>query len=727
MQKRLSDAIELHQAGRLSQAAQLYERILAADESDALALHLFGVLQHQQGDHTRAVDLIGRAVALRPNVAAFHANLAEAYRSLGRFDRAVGCCRTAIQLQPDFPEAFSNLGLALQALGRRSEAIDCFRRALQSRPDFAPAHNNLGIALRESGQVDEALAHFRTAVELDPTYAPAHTNLGQILLDRGMAEEALVHCRAAVARQPDVAAFHHNLGNALRVLDRNLEARTAYLEALRIEPDLAQPHAHMGLILRREGKLADALHWLKRAVDLAPEERDFWESLAELHAEREEFAESIDCWQSALALAVEDRASPHLGLGWSLQEEGRLAEAGEQYRIAQKLEPRSAVVQLNLGGLHEELGDLAEAEAAFRRALEFQPNYALPHARLATLLRANLPDRDLVALEERLDDPTLDQEPRSHLLLALAQVLDGRGDYPRAADSVRRANTLQLEMARGRREYSPADHELAVEKILTQCSPAFFAKAEGSGSNSRRPLFIFGLPRSGTTLIEQVLASHPAVHGAGELRLARQSLEAIPKLLERADPAVDCLSHLDGPAIGRLAQQHLASLENIDLGRAQCIVDKMPDNYMHLGLLAVLFPNAVFIHCRRDLRDVAVSCYMTDFRSIRWANHPEHIGSRFRQYLRLMEHWKSVLPVPIHEVRYEETVADLEPVARRLVAACGLDWSADCLRFHQTRRPVRTASITQVRRPVYQRSVARWKHYAPHFADLLAELPNAPS
>ena len=155
----------------------------------------------------------------------------------------------------------------------------------------------------------------------------------------------------------------------------------------------------------------------------------------------------------------------------------------------------------------------------------------------------------------------------------------------------------------------------------------------------------------------------------------------------------------------KLAEQHLSQLAAIDGGRCDRIVDKMPDNYFYLGLLAVVFPKAVFIHCRRDLRDIAVSCWMTDFRSIRWANHRDHIASRFHQYRRLMNHAQDVLPVPIHHVDYEETVTDLESVARRLIATCGMDWEPACLDFHRTERPVRTASVSQVRQPVYQRSL----------------------
>jgi tetratricopeptide (TPR) repeat protein len=727
MHELLASAIEMHQSGQLGPAAQLYQRILAGDESNAVALHMLGVLNHQQGDHARAVELIGRAVALQPNAPAFHANLAEAYRSLGKLERAIGCCRAALNLRPDFPEALCNLGLALQGLGRRTEAVDQFRRALQLRPEFAAAHNNLGIALRESGQGDDALEHFRKAVELDPAFAPARTNLGQMLLDRGRAEEALTHCREAVALQPDLAAFHHNLGNALGALNRLVEARGSYLEALRLDPDLPQPHARLGLILRQEGKLAEALHWLERAVELAPDDEGFWLALAELRNEREEFAESIPCWERVLALAGKARAGPHLSLGWSLQEEGRLREAGEHYRIALELEPDSASVQLNMGGLYEELGELAKAESAFRLAMKLQPNFALPHARLANLVRTKLSDADLRLLEERLADPKLDQEPRSHLLFALAGGLDARGDYARAASCTREANALRLELASGRKEYAPAEHELHVDNILKQFSSDFFVKTSGMGLSTSQPVFVFGLPRSGTTLIEQVLASHPQVYGAGELRLARLSLESIPRLLDRADPPLSCVSQLDGPAIRRLAQQHLDSLTAFDPGHAGRIVDKMPDNYMYLGLLAALFPHAVFIHCRRDLRDVAVSCWLTDFRSIRWASHPVHIGSRFRQYLRLIEHWRICLPVRLHEVDYEDTVADLEGVARRLVNACRLEWDPACLEFHSTRRPVRTASITQVRQPIYQRSVSRWKNYEHELADLFAALPVGPS
>jgi tetratricopeptide (TPR) repeat protein len=474
-------------------------------------------------------------------------------------------------------------------------------------------------------------------------------------------------------------------------------------------------------VWQREGNLIHALFWLKKAVELEPANVLFWEWLAGLHEERDQLSEAIPCWERSLVLEP-DRPGPHLSLGWDFQQEGRLDAAREHYLTAIRLRPEYGQAHLSLGGLHEELGKMTEAEAAFREALRVQPSLPAPHARLATLLRGKLPEDDLVALERRLTDHELDQGPRARLLFGLAHVLDARGEYGRAADCLREANAISLKVARARRDYAPADHERFVDGLIHAFDRDFFVRLDGAGSDTRRAVFIFGMPRSGTTLIEQVLASHSRIHGAGELPLARRSFESIAAVLDRSGPPRDSVPHLDPAAINRLADQHLRSLEVIDEGRSERIVDKMPDNYLYLGLLSVMFPRAVFIHCRRDPRDVAVSCWMSDFRILPWANDFDHIASRVSQYRRLMDHWRAVLSVPLVEVDYEETVSDFESTARRLIAACGLDWEPACLEFYRTERPVRTASLAQVRQPIYQRSVARWKNYEHTLVELFAAL-----
>jgi len=719
-------ATEMHKAGKTDAALASFAKLVAREPTNSPALHWIGYIHNQRGEYDRAVEVLKRAIVERPSIPSFHLTLAESFRNLSQLKRAVGCCRTALKLNPDYPEALCTLGLAIQALGRPGEAVEHFRRALELRPGFAQAHRDLAMVLRELGQFDEALEHLRCAVELAPRYPAARSGLSLVLLDRGQPEEALIHSQEAVRLQPDVAIHHHNSGNALQRLNRWNEARAAYLEALRLDPDLAHSHLQIGMTLRVEGQFAEAEPWFKQAVDLDPENAWFWEQLAELQMERQEHGAAIPCWERAIELSTKERAGPYISLGWSLQEEGRLSEAVEQYRTAMRLQPEAVMAQINLGALHEELGELAAAEAAYRTAARIQPNLGLAYAKLGTLLRAQLPAADLAVLEERLADPETNPSARARLLFALCLVLDARGDYPRAAECSRQANALNMELARGPRGYTPYLHVQYVESVMRGFTAELFEQVAGGGSEDVRPVFVFGLPRSGTTLVEQVLASHSRIFGAGELKLTRQSFDAIPSVLEIPGPALDNISRLTPRAVGRLAEQHLHRLENLTRGNpAERIVDKMPDNYIYLGLLAAMFPKAVFIHCRRDLGDVALSCWITDFRpeNIPWASDPSYLGSRFEQYLRLMDHWRCVVPVPIHEVDYEDIVADLEGVARYLLAACGLEFEPGCLEFHRTQRRVKTASLGQVRQPIYSRSVARWRNYETELDDLFRAIP----
>ncbi len=415
------------------------------------------------------------------------------------------------------------------------------------------------------------------------------------------------------------------------------------------------------------------------------------------------------------------QAGALINLGLALLDLDRTDEAEAHLREALCLQPESAKAHDAFGRVMLQLGRLDEAERHFREALRCDPGHAAAHSHLATLLRGRLPDDDRQALE-RLLASGAKAEARQGLLFGLAHVCDGRGDFTAAARHLREANALALTAARERgKGYEPAEHEYFLEDLRAVCTPAFFQGRQGL--ESELPVFVFGLPRSGTTLVEQILASHPQVHGAGELSLADQTLKSLPELLQRRDKPWACAAQLDAATIDRLAAGWLDQLRALGKGKPR-VVDKMPDNYLYLGWIALLFPRARLIHCRRDLRDVAVSCWMTSFRKITWANDWRHIANRFAAYRDIMDHWRQVLPLPMLDVSYEETVHNLEAVARRLVAWCGLDWDPACLAFHETRRPVRTASAAQVRQPIYRRAVARWRNYERDLAALFALLPS---
>jgi tetratricopeptide (TPR) repeat protein len=613
-------------ADDFAQTVRHYQGLLERDPNNADLLYQFAVTAGQHGYFTRAAELVGRAVALRPDVAAYHAALAEAHHSLGEYEKAAGCCAAALRLQPGWPAA------------------------------------------------------------------------------------------------------HVLLGNAWRALRRWQEAHAAYGAALRLAPQLAGAHANLGWCLYLQGQRPVAFRYLRHAVELAPQETEPWQLLAQAYFSEADYAAAIPCSEQLIALNPTD-AGRHKDLGWLLQMEGRLDEAADCYRRALELQPDHVDTLLYQGLLHADRGDFAAAEACYRRALAVNPRAAAALAQLADLLRGKLPEADRQAVLGRLGDPSVHGWPRANLLFSLANVEDAQGRFDAAAAWLAEANTLALRLRREKgQHHDPAEHSRSVDRLIARYTPALFERLQGAGDPSRLPVFVFGLPRSGTSLVEQVLAGHPQVHAAGELRLAFGMLKSLQASSDAAGEAHAALDRVGAAEVQQLAQRYLHALRAI-VGRdrpgftAQRVVDKMPENYLLLGFPAVLFPHATFIHVRRDLRDVAVSCWATNFHVLRWTNDPEHIAARFGDYRRLMAHWQGVLPVPVHEVVYERLVDDFEAEARRLVAACGLDWDPACSTFAQTRRPVRTASGGQVRQPLYRKALARWKHYEGPLASLFARLP----
>jgi tetratricopeptide (TPR) repeat protein len=680
----LAAAIDHHQGGRLQAAQQIYRRILAAEPNHAEALHLLGLIAYQAGNPDEAAACWRRTVELAPEFAQAHYNLGIAYKDQGKLDAAIACWRRALELQPGNAATLNNLGNVLREQGKHDEAIACYRRALEFEPESARHHFNLANALRDQGKLDEAITSFGRAIELEPDYVEAHSNLGNALRQQGRIDEAIACWRRTVELRPDFSEAHYNLSVAYTDQGKFAEAVACCRRAVELKPDFAEAYNNLGNALRELGSLDEAAACCRKSLGLRP-----------------------------------DLVDAHNNLGNALMDQGKLEEAAACYRRAVELSPDFAKSHFNLGIVCEQSGDLAGAEDCFRAALRRNPRFALAHYNLDMLLRGKLQAEDLAAQRRLLAEKDLPDSERLLLHFGLALVLDSLGEYVAAAEHLEHANSLQLAAWRRRgREYAPQEHALLVARMIEATTPDFFARVRDFGLESEVPVFVVGLPRSGTTLIEQILASHSQVFGGGELPFALDTLTALG---EREADFIDGLRRIDLQTAQRLAARHLERLRGLH-GTALRIVDKLPENYLYLGMLAALFPRARFIHCRRDLRDVAVSCWMTHFQQLRWANDPQHIASRFLAYQRIMAHWRQVLPVSMLEVDYEATVAGLEGVARRLVAWCGLEWEPSCLDFHQGKRTVSTASAVQVRQPVYQTSVERWRHYEQPLASLFAQI-----
>jgi tetratricopeptide (TPR) repeat protein len=465
----------------------------------------------------------------------------------------------------------------------------------------------------------------------------------------------------------------HNLGNALRQLGLREAAFTALRNALLLEPGRAQTYLVLGNLLVETGKHEDALECFERAARHDP-------SLARA--------------RSRLADQMSAR--------------GRVRRAERLFRQSLGLDPDHIEGWLGLARTLEDVGDAAGARDAYANVLRRRPDSASALGAYLALLPAGeaaAPWR--VRAGDALAAVTTSDEAKALVGYGLAKHYDRCGDRARAAQAAATANAAR------RRTSGALDRtalEERVERIIATYTAEFFAARRRFGVGNGRPVFIVGLPRSGTTLTEQLLAAHPLLHGAGELA----------DLARLAEAGAD----IDADDSRVLAGEYLRTLQAGAAERKLRCIDKAPLNFLHLGFAALLFPNARVIHCRRSPRDTALSIWLENFNAEqRYATDFEDLAFFAAQYQRLMAHWRAVLPLPMLDVRYEDTVADLEREARRLVAFLGAPWDARCLAFHTSARAVQTPSRWQVREPLYTRSVGRWRNYAEHLPSLLDAFP----
>jgi tetratricopeptide (TPR) repeat protein len=486
--------------------------------------------------------------------------------------------------------------------------------------------------------------------------------------------------------------------------DRSAEARAAL---------------HAGDERYAAGDFAGALRHHIRAVQLNPNEPahhcrvgfGLW------HAGRPD--EAVACFQQALVLRPDHREA-HEALGQLHMEKGRIQQALHHARTAAELAPDDRETVLSLAYVLEADRQTDVAWQVVERLLEARyesPRLAVLFARIAPRVSRQRQALELVECMLANGKTRFARETSSLHFLA-SDLLDKLNEYDRAFAHARQANA-----ARNVRYDAQS-----VEPNTTMTIGYFTRERLGClprmTNVDRRPVFIVGMPRSGTSLVEQILAAHPDVHGAGELTWLQRMVEKMsddrpsgaqvgwPFALDRLS-----LSDLDTMASGYL--QRLSALAPA----ARCITDKMPSNFLRLGLIAVLFPQARIIHCRRNPLDTCLSCYFTDFATgNEFSFDLASLGHQYRQYERLMAHWANVLDLPILDVTYEQLVADVESHARSMVKFVGLEWDERCLRFHETKRTVATASLEQVRRPIYRSSVERWRNYDQYLAPLRAAL-----
>jgi tetratricopeptide (TPR) repeat protein len=718
-------ALEHQRAGRLVEAEAIYRGILKAEPDNAEVLHMYGCLALQAGAPEVAVKAIERAIAADGRISAYHVSLGQTLLQLQQPDRALGSFRAAAEIAPDSAIAHFFTAFVLSGQGRVAEARAGYEKALDVKPDFPQALFNLGSLLQSDGDLAGAIARYRAALALLPDFAEAHLNLGISLVASGDATAALPHFERAAALQPDRPEMQDALGNGLVELEQYDPAIAAYRRALALAPKTAAIQFNLGNAFRRAGRFEAALVSYRDALELDPTLANAALEMGHVLRDLGRRGEAVAYFRRALAL------DPHLalaaaGLSLCLRLDRGSDEALAAAERAVVLDPDEPEAQTALGICLQDYGRFEEATAAFRRALALKPDNPTALYHLANLGKAELGDDELERMQSLLARPLLQRDTRVGLNFALGTAFDARGDHERAFGFYQAAN--ELKAAR-----YPTDLpalERWFDEIVATFDEAFFAARKDFGAPSERPIFVLGMPRSGTTLIEQILASHPQVHGAGELNASAQVLE----LLQR-HPAV-AAAGAAYPRSAALIERHASAklgglfdeLLGKDAGEALRVTDKATQNFIHIGLIALLLPRAHIVHCMRDPIDTCLSCFMQNFMEpMPFAYSLERLGTYYRLYEKLMAHWRKLRPAPLLEVSYEALVAEPEPWTRRILEFCGLPWDEASLRFFDTDRAVRTASFWQVRQPIYKSSVERWRSYERHLGPLFAALGREPS
>ncbi len=586
---------------------------------------------------------------------------------------ALQALQKAAALMPADAEAQRNLGAWLHDQGAWDAALASLKRALALEPDDVETLVDCANALKALGRAVEALPLYERALERDPRHAEARNNLGNAYLQLGRYEEATRCYRAALALRPQDLQVLANLGAVLRDLGERREACAVYSSAVELDPASAEMHCNLGSVLFELRRVDEAAASYRRALELQPR------------------------WVPA-----------HLGLALVLRQQRQPAAAEASCRAALALDPDSVEALASLGELLADRGQFAEAEPLFQRAIALNPAFAPAYASIASHRRMTSADSAWRAGAERLVGGRVPLAHEISLHYALGKYFDDVGQYDAAFGHFRQANELTR---RAGTKYDRTRLTRRIDEIIARSARQSTAARDAAGTMSELPVLIIGMPRSGTSLAEQILASHPDVYGAGEVIYWNGAYDRFRCAEAEGKPAAALLSSMSEEYLARLAAA---------AGGAARVTDKMPGNFLYAGMIHAALPRARIIHMQRHPFDTCLSIYFQNFYNIGpYANDLEDLAHYYSQYLRISDHWRATLPATsLLEVPYESLVADPESWSRRMVEFIGLPWDTRCLEFHQTERVVITASKWQVRQKISTKSAGRWHNYAAFIGPL---------
>ena len=748
----LATATRHHKAGRLAEAEAMYQEILKKYPDQPDALQFLGLIAHNKNDSQTAINLFRKAISINPFSIDYYVNLGTIYKQLGRLRDALECYQTALQLQPDNAETYNNLGNIYKEQGRMELAKEAFEKAISIKPGFSRALNNIGLTFQSDNHLDDAEKYYRKALNAEPEYVEAHNNLGNVLMATGKPEEATECFQTALKLSPNYLQAHFNLGNLYASRGNFKDAETYYRNSLNIKQDFFDALFNLGRILHRYGNLEEALELLLKAQTLRPQSPAIYHQTGQVLYDLNRHNEAIDSYNKAIRLKP-DFADAYYNQGNAYYGVRRYQDAVTAFQKAIELKPQFSEAYNNLGNVYTEMGKIDDGESALRKALELRPEYDAAYNNLGNIYKQRGKSKEAIEcynkalsitpdypeahrhlalttkykpnnlkhaeqIKSALKKENLSDREKMHLHFALGKIYD---DCQMAGDAFHHyqiANDLRYkEMG-----FDIEKHARYIDQLIAVYSDKLFKQRLLFGHDSTIPVLIVGMPRSGTTLVEQIISSHPKAAAAGELVAIHQMEVLLGRQLRLTTPYPENAKLLDERATINFANEYIRYLRSFSAD-AERITDKMPDNFLSLGFIHLLFPKAHIIHCKRNPLDTCLSIYFQFFvQANGYAYDLKTLGQYYNEYRRIMAHWRNSKYIKMYEVQYENLVNNQEKISRELIEYIGLDWDDNCIEFHKNKRPVRTASSDQVRKPMYSSSIDRWKSYEAYLGPLIETL-----
>lgn len=597
------------------------------------------------------------------------------YHREGQLSKADKVYTKILKAHPDLSDCLHLKGFVAHQLGNNEIAIEFITKAIQKKPDDPVFYYNLSLPLLAQNKLNEAITCLENAIQLNPDMIQAHINLGNILQEQKRYSEAISFYNKALKLNSNDPLVHMNMGNILQSQGKYSEAISIYEKALSLRPSFAEVHYNKGISYKNQGNIEQAISCYRKAVELNPE--DF---------------------------------NAYYNMGIACQDLNKLDEAKDCFRTAIEIRTEGVEAYIALGNVIANQGNFKEAISWYTKALKLRPNYGEAFYSIARAMKVTKNESaQIFETANRLKETELTTDSNIYMNFALGKIYDDLGMYEEAFKHYQKGN----EQERSKHIFHAEEHHVFISKIIQSFNIDFFSRSQDWSNTSKKPIFIFGMPRSGTSLVEQIISSHPKVFGAGEISFFLQfektlAFEKVPFTYP------EYMEWFDWQTASVVANSYLKLIENLSGqdGRYLHVTDKMPNNFLYLGLLYAIFPNARFIHCQRNPLDNCLSLFFQKFTgSHLYSYNLEELGRYYVEYRRLMAHWDEVLPNVVYHVRYEDLVSRQEDLSRQIIAFCGLDWDTKCLYFHKNDRPVFTSSNWQVRQSIYKSSVERWKNY----------------